>query len=378
MSAAAIETRLAELSERGVEIVDPRQTYVGPEVKLERVRPGAVLYPGTRLEGAATFIGEHARVGSEGPAVIVDAALADHVEVASGYVCQAALLRGAKLGANAHVRAGTLLEEQASTAHCVGLKQTILLPFVTLGSLINFCDCLMAGGSSRKDHSEVGSGFIHFNFTPWGERGDKATASLIGDVVRGVFLREPRIFLGGVSGLVGPGKVGYGAVAGAGQVIRGDIGERRLSLVEPRVIDRPFKPGWRDRLEPRRSKNVHYVAQLFALREWYRQVRLTRLAADDPRRPPVEAAHDIVERAIAERGKQLARFIEERGGQAPSFAIDDEALPRCPWSLAPDEQRHLDWVAGLSPAQIEEGRKWLAACVAAVMTRAEFSYPDSR
>jgi UDP-N-acetylglucosamine/UDP-N-acetylgalactosamine diphosphorylase len=86
------------------------------------------------------------------------------------------------MGLGGHVREACLLEEQANGAHCVGLKHTILFPFVTLGSLINFCDCLMAGGTSRKDHSEVGSSYIHFNFTP---EGDKTTASLIGDVPRG-------------------------------------------------------------------------------------------------------------------------------------------------------------------------------------------------
>jgi UDP-N-acetylglucosamine/UDP-N-acetylgalactosamine diphosphorylase len=86
-------------------------------------------------------------------------------------------------------------------AHAVGLKQTILFPFVTLGSLINFCDCLMGGGTSRRNHSEVGSSFIHFNYTP---RQDKATASLLGDVPRGVMLDQPPIFLGGREESSGP------------------------------------------------------------------------------------------------------------------------------------------------------------------------------
>ena len=103
------------------------------------------------------------------------------------------LLTKARIGSNGHVRAGTLLEEEASTAHAVGLKQTILTSFATLGSLINCCDCLISGGRSRTNHTEVGSGFIHFNFTPWGESGDKATPSLIGGVPQGVFLREQRI-----------------------------------------------------------------------------------------------------------------------------------------------------------------------------------------
>jgi bifunctional UDP-N-acetylglucosamine pyrophosphorylase/glucosamine-1-phosphate N-acetyltransferase len=93
-------------------------------------------------------------------------------------------------------------------------------PFATLGSLINFCDCLLAGGTSRKDHSEVGSSYIHFNFTA---TGDKVTPSLFGDVPRGVMLNQPPIFLGGQGGSVGPIRVGFGNVVSAGTVLRKDV-----------------------------------------------------------------------------------------------------------------------------------------------------------
>jgi len=368
---AELEARLARLLDRGVTIVDPRQTFVGAEVDLRRIQPGAVLYPGTRIHGASSFIGTHAEVGREGPAVLVDVALGDQAMFASGYAEQSVLLSGARVGANAHLRAGTLLEEQASTAHCVGLKQTILLAFVTLGSLINFCDCLMAGGSSRDDHSEVGSGFIHFNFTPWGERGDKATASLIGDVVRGVFLRERRIFLGGVGGLVGPLAVGYGAIAAAGQVLRRELEEDKFALRVPRAVERPAQANWRDRMQPRLDKNVAYVAQLFALREWYRRVRLARLSHEDPRRPVIEAGIAAIESGIAERRKQLERFVVERGGVAAKFEFAPDDLPNCPWQLGPDEGEHLDWVRGLSENEIGEGQAWLAAIAEQVRIRSE-------
>jgi hypothetical protein len=74
----------------------------------------------------------------------------------------------------------------------------------------------------------MGSGFIHFNFTPRGRSGDKATPSLIGDVVHGVFLRQPRIFLGGLSGIVGPQKVGFGSFTVAGQVLRREVPSNRI------------------------------------------------------------------------------------------------------------------------------------------------------
>jgi len=116
------------------------------------------------------------------------------------------------MGSGSHVRDGTILEEQASVAHTVALKQTILFPFVTLGSLINFCDCFMSGGTDRKNHSEVGSSYIHFNFTP---NQDKATASLIGDVPNGVMLNKNPIFLGGQGGLIGPCRLTFGTIIAA-------------------------------------------------------------------------------------------------------------------------------------------------------------------
>jgi acetyltransferase-like isoleucine patch superfamily enzyme len=368
-TAADLDARLASLAARGVSILDPRQTFIGPEVDLERIHASVTLYPGTRLHGRRCYLGPRVELGREGPAVLVDSVLAEGAAVASGYVEGAVLLDDARLGANAHVRPGTLLEEQASTAHAVGLKQTLLLSFVTLGSLINFCDCLMAGGSSRSDHSEVGSGFIHFNFTPWGKQGDKATPSLIGDVVRGVFLRERRIFLGGLAGLVGPAHVGYGAIVGAGQIVRRDVEDDSFVLRSVRSIERNLQPGWSDRLQPRLKQNIAYVAQLFALRQWYREVRLARLAEEDPRRIPVAAAADVIEQAIVERRKQLARFVEERGAVSPGFEVEE--LPRCPWSPSVDGRAHLEWVASLTDEQVGVGQAWLAAIVDAVVAQAE-------
>jgi hypothetical protein len=323
------------------------------------VHPGAVLHPGTRLGGGRCWLGPGAAVGAEGPATLVDTVLDEGASVASGYASGAVLLRRASLGGNAHVRAGTLLEEQACTAHAVGLKQTILLSFVTLGSLINFCDCLMAGGTSRQDHSEVGSGYIHFNFTPWGERGDKATPSLIGDVPRGVFLRERRIFLGGTGGLVGPATVGYGAVAGAGQVVRTGIEENRLVLRSTPDVERELEPNHTDRVQPRAVRNVRYVGQLFALREWYRQVRLP--TTPQPRRPVIEEALVNLEVCIQERIKQLSRFLQERGVQAPGFELAEP--PACPWPVDQVHEDHVVWVQGLEDDQVAAGRQWLEQIV---------------
>ncbi|HNU74448.1 MAG TPA: UDP-N-acetylglucosamine pyrophosphorylase, partial [Deltaproteobacteria bacterium] len=153
-----------------------------------------------------------------------------------------------------------------------GLKQTILFPFVTLGSLINFCDCLMAGGTSRKDHSEVGSSYIHFNFTP---DGDKTTPSLIGDVPRGVMLNQPPIFLGGQGGIVGPVRIGFGNVVAAGSVLRQDCPEdnRLITGKAGSGCVKEFLPSLYPNLLRVVENNIIYLANLMALREWYIHVR---------------------------------------------------------------------------------------------------------
>lgn len=363
-----IEETLDALQHRGVVIIDPRQTWVGPQVDIGRVCEGVVLHPGTRLCGARTFVGPGAQIGAQGPATLVDAVFGERARIDSGYVEGAVLLRDAHAGFGAHLRPGTLLEEHASTAHCVGLKHTILLSFVTLGSLINFCDVLMAGGTSRRDHSEVGSGFIHFNFTPWGERGDKATPSLVGDVQQGVFLRQPRIFLGGSGGLVGPGSVGYGSVTGAGQVVRRPVAAQRLVIEKLPALDRPFSPDKLDRVQPRQRRNVAYIAQLVALRAWYREVRRPRILAEpafEHQRIVIDAAIELLDTCIAERVKRLTAFVAERGEPMPELELEP-TIAACPLPVQPDSEDHVSWVQALPEADVEAGVAWLASIAAAV------------
>ena len=364
--------RVEALRARGVRILDPGQTFVDEEVDPARIDPAVTLYPGTRLHGRRTFLAAGATVGVEGPATLVDCVLGEGASIASGFAKGAVLLRAAKLGANAHVREGTILEEEASTAHAVGLKQTILLSFVTLGSLINFCDLLMAGGTSREDHSEVGSGFIHFNFTPWGRAGDKATPSLVGDVPSGVFLRQRRIFLGGQSGLVGPRSIGFGSMTGAGQVVRRDVGAGKLSIQVARAVDEALDRPLDTRVQPVLEKNVEYVAQLRALEAFYAEVRLGR--ARRARRADLVAIYEEALAnlgiCIAERVTRLKAFLREHGGP-PLPELGTSAPPACPLPLddTPAAAEHVAWIKALAPADVARGEAWLQAVAQGVRDR---------
>lgn len=292
----------------------PEGVFVDAAVKPERIsRHDVTLKPGCRIAGDQTCIASGARIGTEGPATIIDCQIGPDVEIKSGYFEKSVFLEGACLGYGSHVRAGTILEELASVAHCVGLKQTILFPFVTLGSQINFCDCLMAGGSSRSNHSEVGSSFIHFNFTP---NQDKATASLIGDVPNGVMLNQRPIFLGGQGGVVGPCRIAYGTVSAAGTIIRKD------QLAPDHLVfggagkggTIPWKPGGFGAMRRIIANNLIYIGNLIALRAWYAQVRMGFIG---PHFSEYLLAGLIqtVDEAVRERVKRLNFYLDRLANQ---------------------------------------------------------------
>jgi hypothetical protein len=359
-----LDVRLDILEAQGVIVLDRRQVYLDEAVNLGRIRAGAILYPGTRLVGSRTFIGAGAKIGREGPAVLENAIIGENAEVASGYLNDSVMLRDARVGSGAHIRVGTLLEEEASTGHAVGLKHTVLMSFVTFGSLINFCDALVSGGRSRREHTEVGSGFIHFNYTPRGRTGDKATPSLIGDVPCGVFLRQPRIFLGGLSGIVGPQKVGFGSLTVAGQVLRREVPPNRIVGDVAHAIDEESQG--LNQFPARILKlNLQYIGQLAALQAWYHDVRLARIpqsAEYNDLRIVTQSAHDLLSISIDERVQRLRQFLDERGLAMPGLPT---SRPACPLRIEPCSPYvdHVEWVSKLLDRDVQLGISWLSTIV---------------
>ncbi|OPX93420.1 MAG: Bifunctional protein GlmU [Syntrophorhabdus sp. PtaB.Bin006] len=316
--------KIIQLINKGVDIPNPLTIDVGDEVNVDRISgKGVKIFPGCRIYGEHTVISAGCKIGYEGPVTIDNCQLGPKVELKGGYFNKSVFLEKANMGLGAHVREGCILEEEANGAHCVGIKQTILFPFVTLGSLINFCDCLMAGGRSRKDHSEVGSSYIHFNFTP---DGDKTTASLIGDVPRGVMLNQPPIFLGGQGGIVGPMRMGYGNVVAANSVLRNDFPENNKLIVgkthSAKTIS--FKPKAYPNIHRIVENNILYVANLMALEEWYVHVRRPFLDSQEFGRLIFSGLLDKLSLAKKERMKRLQALSEKA---RVSFADGAEHKP---------------------------------------------------
>jgi len=390
---------IVQLLEKGVSIPNPLTVDVGEDINPDHISAdGVVIYPGCRLYGAETVLSPGVRLGAEAPVTLQDCRLGPRVELKGGYFKRSVFLEGANMGSGAQVREACLLEEEAGGAHCVGLKQTILFPFVTLGSLINFCDCLMAGGTSRTDHSEVGSSYIHFNFTP---DGDKPTPSLFGDVPRGVMLDSPPIFLGGQGGTVGPVRTGYGTVVGAGCILREDVLHDGQLVVTntPHRIKRPHS-GYRYSNLPRVVRNnIVYLANLVALEMWYDHVRRPFFARQEFGQALLAGALETLALAREERTKRLLAMAAkvcpetEQGRElrehaqtvcalfsghvedcdARTFASVPEDLHR---AARQSTAGYIETIQSLTPDVKTQGTEWLQSIVDTLCDRAAEILPS--
>jgi len=302
------------LIEKGVKIPNPSSIEIGEEVDINLISSKDVtIHTGCKIFGNKTLIMAGVTLGSRSPVTIKNCQLGRKVDLKGGYFEGSTFLDSANMGDGAEVREGCLLEEEANGAHTVGLKQTILFPFVTLGSIVNFCDILMAGGTSRTNHSEVGSSYIHFNYTP---NQDKATTSLIGDVPYGVMLNQPPIFLGGQGGMVGPSRIGYNTVIAAGVIYRGDCpqGNKVLMGKDPQKKDKDFYPGLYWNVKRRVINCIEYIANIIALKQWYKIVRSKFYQGSDIEKLLYEGAVEKLEIIFNERikrFKQLANKMEK-------------------------------------------------------------------
>jgi UDP-N-acetylglucosamine/UDP-N-acetylgalactosamine diphosphorylase len=225
----------------------------------------------------------------------------------------------------------------------VGIKQTIFMPWVTSGSLINFCDALMAGGTSRKNHSEIGSSYIHFNFTP---HQDKATASLIGDVPNGVLLNQAPIFLGGQGGMVGPCKIAYGTVIPAGQIWRGDVDEPGQLVAHAgfkRNIEMKYDASKFSSVTHIVHNNLTYIGNILALDAWYCAVRAAYMNADPFQNACFVGARTRLAEILKERFMRLDELMEkvEKSFESEPAPQEDNQKVVKQWATAKDALKQM-------------------------------------
>jgi len=315
MSEMPENSKVKQLIDKGVSIKSPGAITIGEDISVDLISgDGVTIHAGSKIFGSKTLIMAGCEIGYETPVTIENCQLGRNVHLRGGFMSQSTFLKKVTVRSGADIREGCLLEEEAKCAHTVGLKQTILFPFVTLGSLINFCDCLMSGGTGRKNHSEVGSSYIHFNYTP---DQDKATPSLIGDVPYGVMLNQKPIFLGGQGGLVGPSRIWYGTVIAAGTIYRKDFlkGDGLLFAGVNIKKKQHLYPYLYQGLKRIIFNNINYISNVIALHRWYMDIRYLFFEVGRMETALFNGAMEKIDMVVNERIKRL-REVSERMPQS--------------------------------------------------------------
>jgi len=324
---------LSNLQERGVRIPDLNVVHITRDVQLENIAPGSTIYPFVSIKGSKTQIHSGARIGVRGPAILensfigknavigelgqvtlIDTVVGPKSVLGAGVAEQAVFLGKESMvndfttGYGFRARKGSLYEEDASSAQHTDTKMAILFPWVTLGSDINFCDALLSGGTGPElgSFSEVGSGTIHFNYSI---RGDKATASLFGDALQGVFLDQERLFIGGNNSLLGPVKADFGFMTAAGARIKGKLSKglnygHSLPKGTVNYDARKFSG-----VSGIVKNQVNVLAELTALANWYKQVRINCVSQTPEKKILYNSGLRMVELNYQERLDQLSRYV---------------------------------------------------------------------
>jgi bifunctional UDP-N-acetylglucosamine pyrophosphorylase/glucosamine-1-phosphate N-acetyltransferase len=204
-----------ELMAAGVTLVDPANTYIGPDVT---VGSDTIVHPGVFLEGN-TRIGSGCEIHSGVRLVnstVEDGAVINNFCV----IIDSHVSSGAHIGPFAHLRPDSHVGQDAKVGAFVELKKTKL----GRGSKANHLTYL--GDTTIGEKVNVGAGTITCNYD-----GTTKHPTVI----------EDGAFIGSDSQLIAPVRVGKGAYVAAGSSITEDVPPDALAIGRGRQVN---KEGW--------------------------------------------------------------------------------------------------------------------------------------
>jgi bifunctional UDP-N-acetylglucosamine pyrophosphorylase/glucosamine-1-phosphate N-acetyltransferase len=218
--------RLAEeLMRGGVTVRDPDRLFSEPGITVGR---DSELGPGVELRGV-TRVGSGCRI--EAGAVLSDVTVGNNVHIKPYcVVTESTIGDGAQIGPWAHLRPGSVLENDVHLGNFVELKKTR----VGRGSKANHLTYL--GDADVGSEVNIGCGTITCNYD-----GANKFQTVI----------EDGAFIGSDSQLIAPVTIGKGAYVGTGTTVREDVppGALAVSAGKQRNLE-----GWVEKKKPQKKK----------------------------------------------------------------------------------------------------------------------------
>ncbi|GGM36720.1 bifunctional protein GlmU [Paraliobacillus quinghaiensis] len=187
----------------GVSIIDPDQTYIGPDVAIESdvvIEPGCILMGETTI-GSDSIIGPYTEINNcqIGKNTIIKQSVAKDSQIGSSV----------QIGPFAHIRPEALIEDEVKIGNFVEIKKTKIQQASKVSHLSYI------GDADIGKNVNVGCGTITVNYD-----GKNKYLTKI----------EDEAFIGCNANLIAPVTIGKGALVAAGSTINKDVPAEALSI----------------------------------------------------------------------------------------------------------------------------------------------------
>jgi len=197
--------------ENGVTIIDPNNTYIGPDVTIDQ---DVIVYPGSIIMGKShieteSIIGPHAEI--------------ENCTVGKGTVIRQSVVKDSKIGNKvnigpyAHIRPETSVGDEVRVGNFVELKKSDIGDRTKMPHLSYIGDANLGNGIN------IGCGSITVNY----DGKDKHVTTI-----------EDNAFIGCNSNLVAPVTIKEGSYVAAGSTITEDIPKESLAIARSRQTNK--------------------------------------------------------------------------------------------------------------------------------------------
>jgi bifunctional UDP-N-acetylglucosamine pyrophosphorylase / glucosamine-1-phosphate N-acetyltransferase len=195
----------------GVSIIDPDNTYIGPDVKVGQ---DTVIFPGTTLSGA-TVIGSDCQIGPN--TEISNCEIGNNTVIRQSAAFDSKIGSEVNIGPFAHIRPDSDIHDEVKIGNFVEIKKAVF----GKGSKASHLSYI--GDADVGADVNIGCGSITVNYD-----GKNKFLTKI----------EDGVFIGCNSNLVAPVTIGKGAYVAAGSTITEDVPGEALALARARQVNK--------------------------------------------------------------------------------------------------------------------------------------------
>lgn len=204
------EKVIKKFQDKGITILDPRNTYIGTEVKIAK---GNIIYPNTFLKGKVSI----GKGNSLGPNLYIEG----NVKIGAGNTITYSHITNSKIGNNNQIGPYARLRDNTRILNFVKVGNFVEMKNSSVGDRTQIAHLSYIGDSNIGKSVNIGAGTITANYN-----------SLTGKKSKTII--KDKASTGSNSVLVAPVTIGEGAMVAAGSVVTKNVPKNALAITRPK------------------------------------------------------------------------------------------------------------------------------------------------